>query len=88
MVKIEFSDHISEAINSRVREGLGNYESEHNIDVNYTSFFLVLKDDDNEVIGILDAFTAFAEIYIQDLWVDASHRHKGYGKKTSKYSRS
>jgi len=81
MVKIEFVDHLSEEINSKMREGLGNYESEHNIDVNYKSFFLILKDDDNEAIGILNAYTAFAEIYIEDLWVDSSHRHKGYGKK-------
>jgi ribosomal protein S18 acetylase RimI-like enzyme len=81
MVKIEFSDHTSEEINSRMREGLGNYESEHNIDVNYKSFFLILKDDNNKAIGILNAYTAFAEVYIEDLWVDSSHRHKGYGKK-------
>ena len=56
MVKIEFVDHLSEEINSKMREGLGNYESEHNIDVNYKSFFLILKDDDNEAIGILNAY--------------------------------
>jgi ribosomal protein S18 acetylase RimI-like enzyme len=81
MVKIEFADHISEEINSKMSEGFGNYESEHNIDVNYKRFFLILKDDNNKAIGILNAYTAFAEIYIMDLWVDSSHRHKGYGKK-------
>lgn len=27
-----------------------------------------------------NAFTAFAEIYIDDMWVDSQHRRKGYGR--------
>ncbi len=33
-----------------------------------------------EVIGVLNAYTAFSEICIDDIWVDSVHRGNGYGK--------
>ena len=40
---------------------------------------MVLSNGENDVCGVINAFTAFAEVYIDDIWVDAAHRGKGYG---------
>ena len=64
-----------------MRKDLIEYESSHSIDVNYRRFSIILKEDINDAIGVLNAFTAFSEIYVDDMWVDKSHRGKGYGRK-------
>lgn len=42
---------------------------------------LILKDESGDIAGVLNAFTAYSEIYINDMWVHSSHRKKGYGRK-------
>lgn len=78
--KIEFVDNLSESIEEKMRKDLVAYESSHGIDVNYKRFSIVLQDTEGEAFGVLNAFTAFAEVYIDDIWVEKSHRGKGYGK--------
>lgn len=63
-----------------MRDDLVSYETSHGVDVNYKRFALVLSDDQNTTLGVLNAFTAFAEIYIDDMWVDSHYRGKGYGR--------
>ncbi|MBI2792813.1 MAG: GNAT family N-acetyltransferase [Gammaproteobacteria bacterium] len=79
--KVEFVEKISDDVEEKMRKGFVEYESSHGIDVNYKSFSLILKNEKNEAVGVLNAFSAFAEIYIDDIWVDKFHRGKGYGKK-------
>lgn len=43
-------------------------------------FVLALKDN-NTIIGALTAYTAYAEIYIDDIWVEPKYRGYGYGRK-------
>lgn len=83
-VKIEFVEKLSEEIEEKMRHDLVAYEASHGIDVNYKPFALVLIDEKKEAIGVLNAFTAFSEIYIDDIWVDKTCRGKGYGKKLIK----
>ena len=78
--KIEFTDTLSEDIEEKMRKDLVEYESSHGIDVNYKKFALVLKDESGNALGVLNAFTAFSEIYVDDMWVDSSYRGKGYGR--------
>lgn len=78
---IEFVDKISHAEEERMTKDLVVYESAHGIDVNYKKFSVVLKDENGTVFGVLNAFTAFAEVYVDDIWVDTAHRGKGFGKK-------
>lgn len=78
---IEFTEMLSEEIQEKMSQDLVAYESSHGIDVNYKKFSLVLKDDLSNVLGVLNAFTAFSEIYVDDMWVHSSCRGKGYGKK-------
>lgn len=77
----EFVDQLDEATTKKMQEGFVIYEKSHGVDVNYKPFAIVLKSAQNEVIGVLNAYTAFAEIYIDDMWVDQAYRGKGYGRK-------
>src|SRR5260221_9430227 len=80
-VTTQIIDNLSQDIEEKMRKDLVAYESSHGIDVNYKRFALVLKEETGNVIGVLHAFTAFAEVYIDDMWVDQHHRGKGYGRK-------
>ncbi len=77
---IEFYNSLPSDIEELMREDLVAYEASHGIDVNYKPFCLILRNDNQEVCGALNAFTAFAEIYIDDMWVHQQHRGKGYGR--------
>jgi ribosomal protein S18 acetylase RimI-like enzyme len=80
MYKIELVEKISKETEERMRKGLVEYESSHGIDVNYKRFSLIIRDE-NRIVGVLNAYTAFAEVYVDDLWIDKSYRGKGYGRK-------
>ena len=62
-------------------EDLVEYETSHGVDVNYKKFSVVLASEDNIGFGVLNAFTAFSEIYVEDLWIDKTCRGQGYGRK-------
>lgn len=79
-VVAEMVEKVSDEIEEKMRKDLIEYEARHGIDVNYKPFSLVLRDEANNVIGVLNAFTAFSEIYIDDIWVDSACRGKGYGR--------
>lgn len=78
---IEFVDKLSSVEEDKMTKDLIAYESAHEIDVNYKKFSVVLRDGNGNVFAVLNAFTAFAEIYVDDIWVDTAHRGKGFGKK-------
>lgn len=77
----QFIDNLSPEIEEIMREDLVKYESNFNIDVNYKPFSLVMWDESDNVIGAINAFTAFSEIYIDDMWVHSNYRGKGFGRK-------
>lgn len=76
---IAFLDHLDESLEKKMTDGYMAYERRHGIDVNYKPFSLVLSVD-NTPCGVINAYTAFAEIYVDDIWVDDNYRGKGYGK--------
>lgn len=80
MINIEMVNELSKAVENKMQNDLIVYEASHGVDVNYKRFSLILKNELQEVIGVLNAYTAFSEIYIDDIWVDSAHRGKGYGK--------
>ncbi len=79
MVKIISIDKISKEIDDKMQKSLTAYEASQGIVVNYKCFTLLMLDEQDEAIGVLNAYTAYAEIYIEDLWIDSPHRGKGYG---------
>ena len=78
---IEVVDHLPKAVEEAIHNGFSVHGQNHGIDVNYKKFVFVIKDDADEVLGVLNGYTVFAEIHVDDLWVAAPHRGKGYGKK-------
>ena len=79
--KIIYVDKLPAEVENKMSAGFKEYESNHGIEVNYKRFSLFLTTESDDVVGVLNAFTAFAEIYIDDIWVDKNHRHQGYGRK-------
>ncbi|WP_051544481.1 GNAT family N-acetyltransferase [Legionella cherrii] len=52
-------------------------EAENGIVCNYALFYIAARDKENHLVGLLTAYTAFAEIYVEDLWVHSNYRkHK------------
>lgn len=80
-LKIELMDSLPEDVEEKMRDDLVKYESSHGIEVNYKKFSLVLRDESGNTLGVLNAYTAFSEIYVDDMWVNSSCRGKGYGRK-------
>lgn len=81
---IEYTEDLSEAADAKMTEGHENYERENGIEINFKNFSFTLSDEKGEVFGVLSAYTAYSEIYVEDLWVDESLRQKGYGRKLLK----
>lgn len=78
--KISLIDKLPKAIEKKMEDGLLEYELSHGVNVDFKPFALVLYDGNNEVIGVLDAFSSYSSIYINNLWVDKAHRGNGCGR--------
>jgi GNAT superfamily N-acetyltransferase len=78
---IELIDNIPKYAEEKMQKGLVEYESSHGIDVNYKKFSIIARHSDGHPIGVINAYTAFAEVYVDDIWVDESFRGQGYGRK-------
>ena len=78
---IEFVDHLPFAVEETMSKDLVAYETNHGINVNYKRLSVILTNETGDIAGALNAFTAFSEIYIDDMWVESSQRGKGYGRK-------
>ncbi len=76
---IKFIEKLPKEIEERMSRELVEYESSHAIDVNYKRFSIVLEKEDGCIIAALNAYTAFSEIYVDDIWVEKAFRGKGYG---------
>ena len=78
--QIKFIDKIDDETEKRMIHDLVAYEAKHGIDVNYQRFSVSIFDKNNKIFGVINAFTAFAEIYVDDMWIDSNYRGKGYGR--------
>ncbi|KTD74952.1 GNAT family N-acetyltransferase [Legionella waltersii] len=78
--KIRFVDEIDATTEKRMSHDLVAYETSHGIDVNYRRFSITISNQNGHALGVINAFTAFAEIYVDDIWVDRNHRSKGLGR--------
>ena len=78
---IELMDSLPKDIEETMSKDVVAYERNNGVDVNYKRFSLALFTKSGEAFGVLNAYTVFTEVYVDDLWVDASWRGKGYGRK-------
>ncbi len=78
---IAIVDQISEDLDKRwTADGIA-YETSHGVDWNHSKVSFVISNEDNISCGLLVATAVFAEIYVENLWVDSAHRGHGYGRK-------
>lgn len=77
---INLYQELPETIEAEMRQDLEMYEASHGIVCDYHPFSLVMTTPHGETVGVLCAFTAFAEIYVQDIWVHSKFRAQGFGR--------
>lgn len=81
---IETMEALPSNIEKEMREGFISHEKEHGKLCDYKKFTLVLRDKTKSIMGVLHAYTVYAEVYVEDLWVSERSRKKGYGRKLLK----
>lgn len=76
---LAFVDHIDDGTENRMESDLKTEQINHGIDINYHEFYLVISNTKDEIVGVLEAYTLFAEIYVNEIWVDSRYRNQGLG---------
>ena len=76
---IEISDELSQDLQAMGDESHKLYAASHGVICNYKSFSMVVRSTTGKVLGALSGYTAYAEIYVEDIWVDAEWRKRGVG---------
>ncbi len=77
--RIDCLDMIPAELEETIERGHTAYEKSHGVVCGYRQFHLVFRSDAGAAVGVLTAYTAYAEIYVDDLWVDEGHRNRGIG---------
>lgn len=76
---IRFSENeIPKDIQAQIDAGHEKYEESKGVAINYQRFSLIAEEK-GVVIGVLDGYTAYAEVYVDDLWVDHTYRNRSIG---------
>lgn len=78
---IEILDSLPKEIDEKIHQGHDDHEASHGIVCDYKSFSVVIRNEAGEAIGVLSAYTAFAEICVDDIWVESDYRSLGLGRK-------
>jgi len=78
---IEFLDTLPMDTNREIARQHEAYEAHQGVVCDYTPFSMIIRNDAGETVGALSAYSAYAEIYVDDVWVDARHRNLGFGRK-------
>lgn len=63
-----------------LHRGCTRYEASVGIDKNYQECAFILYNNKANACGILKAHTVFAEVHIDELWIDSPYRRQGYGR--------
>ena len=78
---VEFVDIIPTQLETTISAQHETNEADHGVVCGYNRFSLIIRNDANETVGALTAYSAYAEIYVDDIWVDEDHRDQGYGRR-------
>ena len=79
-LKVTLVDQIPTLVKEKMEKELISYEISHGIDINYKCFSLLTEEND-QVIKVLNGYSAFAEIYIDDIQIEEDKRSLGFGTK-------
>lgn len=77
----EFLDALPSDVLNLIEKGHAKDEAAKGVYCGYKKFAIILRAHDGSFIGALQAYTAFAEIYIDDIWVSPDYRCRGLGRK-------
>jgi len=76
-MQIRFTqEKLPASIEAQVEAGPAKYDKDKSVAINYQRFSLIAEEK-GAVIGVLDGYTAYAEVYIDDLWVDEAFQNRG-----------
>ncbi len=56
-------------------------EAKSGIICDYKKFALVVENNEGVIVGALQAYTAFSEVYVDDIWIFPGARKNGLGRK-------
>ena len=79
MINIKTLEQLPERLEKIKEVDLTKYDTSHGIDLNYRRIYYVFEEGGKE-IGIMNTYSAFSEIYIDDMWIHTDFRGKGYGR--------
>jgi len=79
--RIEVLDGLPAEIERVVEAGQITYETAHGVVCDYKLFSIVIRGEEGAAIAALTAYTAYAGIYVDDIWVDERRRGQGLGTK-------
>ncbi len=77
--KIETLDQLPSDIEDMIDKGHIKDEKSQNIVCNYKKITIVANNYEGLIVGAIQAYTAFSEIYIDDLWVKPEYRGEKIG---------
>ncbi len=77
--RIEWVDKVPEDLRIRVEQGHARDEARKGIVCDDKRFSLIATNGE-EISGLLRGYTAFTEIYVDDLWVDPKWHKRGLGR--------
>lgn len=81
-MKIEIVNKIPEEVKEKVEKDWEREDTSLGVEYKLSEFSLPIRDkDDKTVIGLLKAWTIYAEIYVEALWVDSQYRKRGLGSR-------
>lgn len=79
---IETFDSLPQSLAAMVEQGHIQDEASQGIVCNYKPLTIAMKEaDTGKFIAALTAYTAFAEVYVDDIWVHPDNRKLGLGRK-------
>ncbi len=77
---IDALTRLPEDIEETIEQQHMAYEARHGVVCDYKPFALMLRSDAGQAIGALRGYTAYAEVYVDDLWIEQNCRRCGYGR--------
>ena len=78
-MKISIDYDVAEKIEELAESWHEKYENSKGIQCGYRKFHII-ADEKGEIVGILIGYTAFSEIYVDDLVVHGNYRNQGIGR--------
>jgi len=78
-MRLSINNGVTEKIEELAESWHHEYEISKNVQYGFKKFHILAEEND-EIVGILIGYTAFSEIYVDDLVVHEKFRNQGIGR--------